>query len=241
MSTVAARVARQSSVCNGTCAEPSCADGAQNGDETDLDCGGSCDGCVVGQACAVEGDCATGNCTPEAICGEGFRRVFVTSQLTSGVLGGLAGGDALCQQLADQAGLGGTYFAWLSTNVESPSSRFSQSTQPYVLVDGTVVATDYADLIDGTLNVPINMTEVGGSQPPTDPICSGATDWVHTGTSSNGMPSGTANCIGWTDAAAPGAWGKTTESNSSWSTSCSGGNAAAALCGMRGSLYCFEQ
>jgi len=44
---------------------PSCDDGAQNGDETDVDCGGSCEPCGEGLGCVSGTDCADG------VCGEG--------------------------------------------------------------------------------------------------------------------------------------------------------------------------
>lgn len=40
----------------------SCDDGAQNQDETDVDCGGSCSPCADGQACVVPGDCQSATC-----------------------------------------------------------------------------------------------------------------------------------------------------------------------------------
>ncbi len=41
----------------------SCSDGVQDGDETDVDCGGAtCAGCAVGRACLVDGDCASLAC-----------------------------------------------------------------------------------------------------------------------------------------------------------------------------------
>lgn len=45
-----------------TGAPESCSDGAQNGDETDLDCGGSCPACAGGLDCKVNGDCVTMAC-----------------------------------------------------------------------------------------------------------------------------------------------------------------------------------
>ena len=43
---------------------PTCSDGIQNQDETDVDCGGStCGGCGVGDSCIVNGDCVSQNCT----------------------------------------------------------------------------------------------------------------------------------------------------------------------------------
>src|SRR5690606_29395605 len=40
-----------------------CADGVENQDETDVDCGGTtCDPCGIGQRCSGGSDCTTGNC-----------------------------------------------------------------------------------------------------------------------------------------------------------------------------------
>jgi len=56
-----------------TCQPPSgdCADGMQNGDETDVDCGGSCPmQCDDGEGCIVDIDCVSGNCDPDTMtCG----------------------------------------------------------------------------------------------------------------------------------------------------------------------------
>lgn len=40
-----------------------CFDGVKDGDETDIDCGGSCVACPVGEGCAKGTDCASGVCT----------------------------------------------------------------------------------------------------------------------------------------------------------------------------------
>ncbi|MGE5181863.1 MAG: hypothetical protein ACM31C_07365 [Acidobacteriota bacterium] len=42
---------------------PTCSDGVKNGDETGVDCGGSCAACDVGQSCTTGSDCASGLCT----------------------------------------------------------------------------------------------------------------------------------------------------------------------------------
>ncbi|MCX2976373.1 DUF1554 domain-containing protein [Candidatus Marimicrobium litorale] len=100
------------------------------------------------------------------------KTVFVTSESYTGNLGGLAGADQKCNDLAAAASLSGEYKAWLSDGIEAPNTRFTQS--PYVsytLVDGTVIAVGYEDLIapqppyggpftDGLL-APINLTELG--------------------------------------------------------------------------------
>ncbi len=38
---------------------PTCSDGVQNGDESDMDCGGSCPKCTNGQTCGALADCAS--------------------------------------------------------------------------------------------------------------------------------------------------------------------------------------
>jgi len=54
----------QSAICtNVVCQAPTCTDLALNGNETDVNCGGSCSPCAQGRHCAVNGDCSTGTCT----------------------------------------------------------------------------------------------------------------------------------------------------------------------------------
>ena len=42
--------------------EPTCEDFEQNGDETDIDCGGPCPDCELGESCLVDTDCEPGRC-----------------------------------------------------------------------------------------------------------------------------------------------------------------------------------
>lgn len=51
----------------GFCAASLCENFAQDGSESDVDCGGTCDGCLVGQMCTAGGDCASGYCR-EGLC-----------------------------------------------------------------------------------------------------------------------------------------------------------------------------
>ena len=53
----------ESDECTTLCVSPACADGFQSGDETDVDCGGSCDVCQIGQACSSGDDCEGGTCS----------------------------------------------------------------------------------------------------------------------------------------------------------------------------------
>ena len=68
----------QSLACSANqCVASSCTDTIKNGDETDVDCGGSCAKCNPGQTCKVANDCASGVCTGgkcvAAACTDGVR------------------------------------------------------------------------------------------------------------------------------------------------------------------------
>src|SRR5262245_61095552 len=87
--------------------------------------------------------------------------VFLSSTEQAGDLGGIAGADAICQSLAHAADLPGTYRAWLSDGNASPSTRFSRSTAPYTLVDGTLIAGNWNELTGGALQHAIDLAETG--------------------------------------------------------------------------------
>ncbi len=56
-----------SGVCiENTCRDATCSDGVKNGAETDVDCGGPCASCALGDACALATDCASSFCVDGA-------------------------------------------------------------------------------------------------------------------------------------------------------------------------------
>jgi len=161
--------------------------------------------------------------------------VFATSAAFQGDLGGVAGADALCQAAASNAGLSGTFLAWISSNAANdPESRFAQSLGPYVLVDDTILADNWSDLTDGSLDAPIDLDEFGSPRSGT----------VWTGTASDGTvvlggsQAGSA-CLGWTTNVGGftevGLVGSTSESDFNWTANGSG------ACIFSNGLYCFEQ
>lgn len=164
-------------------------------------------------------------------CGDGtVRRVFVTSMKYNGNLGGLTGGDAQCQALAETACLGGTWLAWLGDGVDGPATRFIHSAEPYTRVGGGVLAQNWDDLIDGTLGVPIHHDETGTELPDADDQIV-FTAVFHTG--GNPTP---VNCTGWTDASdniVP--TGLATATDTGWTVT------APHPCSEMHHLYCFEQ
>lgn len=55
--------------CNNPPPAPTCTDGVRNGNESDVDCGGSqCGGCAVGGACRANGDCQSRICGTDSRC-----------------------------------------------------------------------------------------------------------------------------------------------------------------------------
>ncbi|MCP3931938.1 MAG: DUF1554 domain-containing protein [Bacteroidetes bacterium] len=118
----------------------------------------------------------------------GAKQVFITNAPYQGNLGGLKGADFICNVLASQANLSGSYKAWLSENNNSPGNRFIKSSWPYVLVDGTVVAQNWNDLVDGSIAGSINLDQNGDSRLGT----------VWTGTKTDGSAySSTDQCSTW--------------------------------------------
>lgn len=165
------------------------------------------------------------------------RVVFVSSQLYTGNLGGLAGADAKCQALADAVKLPGTYMAWLSDNSGSPATRMTRSTGPYVLPDGTQVAADWADLVDGMLDVPIGMTEQLGTPPLGSETCEDEKPSVWTNTGADGKQiAADESCYNWTNTRGISTWGRADTSDFFWTSSC-----GPIPCQWPGLLYCFEQ
>ncbi len=111
--------------------------------------------------CTQNTDCITGICSDE-ICRVG-RTIFVTSTITKGNFGGVEAADAICNNLANQAGLTGYYMAWVSEldNQTAPVNRFTyKSIVPYYRVDGVIIAANWTELISGTLQERINVDEL---------------------------------------------------------------------------------
>ena len=163
------------------------------------------------------------------------KRVFVSSASFDGDLGGVAGGDARCQRLAEDAALDGTWRAWLSTPASSVDARFAKSTLPYVRLDGVKVASSYADLIaTKKLLAPISVDETMAVLPQTPNRV-----FVWTNTSAAGASAdASSNCNAWTTADnTTGVVGNALEDGSGWTIQSS--NVPACVTPLR--LYCFEQ
>jgi len=160
----------------------------------------------------------------------GFCRVFITSTAHSINFGGVAGADAICQNLADTSPLtqGGRYLAWISDSLgNSPSTRFNQVSVPYQLTSGTHIANSYSDLI--TCNPFCLLANLS-----LDENSNFEASRTFTGTATNGNPTGS-DCVNWTNTAGNGTGGVQTITAPGWT---SGLNLP---CSNTQSFYCFEQ
>jgi hypothetical protein len=157
-------------------------------------------------------------------------RVFVTSGAFPTNFGGALGADDLCQSVADDADLGGTFRAWVSDSMTSPLVRFQHADEPYALLDGTVLAADWDDLVDGQIGVAIGITESGAQVDPPSTVVATATTEGGTLQPFNG------SCADWTTTSNAQSFGVGNEENTfTWSDSGASG------CNTLVSLYCFEQ
>jgi hypothetical protein len=163
------------------------------------------------------------------------KRVFVSSAFTNGNIGGLAGADAFCQNLADNAKLGGIFKAWLSDSVNSPSTRFVQSPFGYTLVDGkTQVASSWSSLTTSQFLLNrIQYNERGNFEQTS----------VWTGTAQDGTTYGSGDptpytCGDWTSnsSSSTGLTGTTRSNDVNWTR-----NLPPIGCSAAVAVYCFEQ
>ena len=190
-------------------------------------------GVLEGNEACDDGDLTDGDgCS--AACQRDAYFVFVTSQRYPGTFGGLMEADAHCAELATAAGLPGTYMAWLSEDNDCPATRFIHSQIPYVLPDGTQIAGDWSDLIDGTLTHPIDQLETGQVLPAAQPCTPESATWTNTRTNATPVsPNG--DCVGWTFPLNDSRAGDPHSQASGWTNNCS------ILCQTALRFYCFEQ
>lgn len=197
--------------CSNKCTLPGCGDGILHADE---ECDEASDDCVA--------------------CKRSSMRVFVTSAAVLPVLGGLMGADATCQQAADQAGVQGRFRAWLSTKDVSAHNRLVHSARPYMRLDGEIVATHWADLIDGSLFAAISVDETGKSV-PAQMGCGVCPVWTATYTNGAAYMD---SCTNWgmLSALTSAGVGECSFQNQQWTDGC-----GTLACNKTARLYCLEQ
>ena len=165
--------ADDSDACTSLCEVAICGDGlvhvgaehcdAQGDTETcDIDCTpAECGDGHTNQAADEECDdgntSSLDNCYPS--CKAPTMLVFITSELYQGDLGGLAGGDAKCQSLAQKAGVVGTFKAWLGVSDQLATARLYHSPGRYKRLDGVLLADNFDGLRNGLIYAPVTVTE----------------------------------------------------------------------------------
>lgn len=154
-------------------------------------------------------------------------KVFITSTSYNGNLGGLSGANSKCQSRAQAAGLTGTYKAWVSTANSEPKNWIPNA--KYILINGTTIANNKTDLLDGTIQNKINKNEMGNT-----------VSWKNTYTGTYATGDGTSyTCNNWTSSSSSsyGDIGSTENITTWWSQKPS----ARSQCNVvTRRLYCFQ-
>ena len=157
---------------------------------------------------------------------------FVSSFTMTGDLGGVDGADNICQALADASNLNlrGTYMAWITGDDanRAPRYRFSQYDGEYYLPNGTKIADNWADLLDGTLAAKMRVNQVGVDV---------GTGYAWTNTNNGGYKASTNHCSEWSigNGSDIGRRGNI-DSTTLWTN-----DSTNTGCGASYRIYCFEQ
>jgi Protein of unknown function (DUF1554) len=162
----------------------------------------------------------------------GACRVFVTSTLHDGDLGGITGGNAICQNLATAAGLGGTWKAWLSTSSVTARAniQYDDNIRYVRAATGEEIAPKGVLVLDNDGATPLS-NSIGLDE---NGISHLSSSW--TGTNTNGTAFGT-NCMDWGDnTGGSGHFGDPNFTDNFWTLT--GGLGACSSPGFR--FYCFE-
>ncbi len=152
-----------------------------------------------------------------------FNIVFVTSTMHTGNFGGLAGADTICQQLAIDAGLPGTYVAWLSTATVDALGRLGGA-RGFVRPDGAPFADQPSELATNVVWNALHLDENGADV---------GTAEVWTGTQKNGTATSN-TCTNWTSTSNKGHVGSSQGGPAVWTDTAVDTNCSQSL-----RHYCF--
>lgn len=137
--------------------------------------------------------------------------VFVTSGNYSADFGGIAGADAICESLAERAGLSGgnnakDWVAWLSVDATNIFDRLQIGNLPITLINSTVIAYNRTDLTTSKsgdyLRAPIRLSEANIVIPASSYIATATTtagnhyNWGFTDCTDFGVADGSNVAIG---------------------------------------------
>lgn len=235
----------ETDACLSTCQHASCGDGfvyagmesCDDGNEDDTDaCTSTCEPPACGDGIVQAGEECDGQTNCNELCIRD-RYVFASSDALRGDLkmasnlSGVEVADSLCRGRANSSGLktDADFLAWISDDTTSPAERFFRSSGRYILPDGTPIAESWDDLTDGTLQNPIDMTEVMG-------IPEAHHAWTNTAPDGTRLSDDSCNNWASNEPLANSYVGGTTMIDEEWSN-----RAVPISCGIENHIYCFEQ
>lgn len=210
--------------CTPECKQAVCGDGLVLTDVEACDGGDECTPACTLKSCG-NGVVDPGEwCEPQGsddpwctdLCADGQKIIFVSSVHYKGgeigsIQGGVLGADGRCQELAVNAGLAGTFRAWLATTKDdAPLLRFTWFEGPYVDVLGGPIADTWKDIYDTPGVRPARFTELGGPVTdseiewmPREPVMTRLVAWAsHISGPFN--PDNPLTCGGWNDTSKTG-------------------------------------
>lgn len=176
-------------------------------------------------------DAGNGGDAGDAADGEGgivanAKRVFVTSEKTTGDMNGLMKGDQMCMAAAASETLGGTWVAWLSIqNGPNAISRISHNGPWYLVDKSTMAVASRTQLNSNGITHAIDKDETGATV---------ANESVWTGTRGGNFFNN--DCNGW-NVSTPitgGTTGRTNTNGTGWTAQ------TAVACASQLRIYCFE-
>lgn len=161
---------------------------------------------------------------------DGAKRMFASSALVNGNLGGLTGADALCTTWANAAALGGSWKAFLSATGVNAVDRIPEVGPWYNVNRQQKIFNNKTGFTVGAISA--IRTEYGAT----------ASGDAWTGTKADGTANGTNNCGNWASSVAStyasvGTPGAGLENGTGWMAKA--GNIPA--CNNTQRVYCFEQ
>lgn len=166
------------------------------------------------------------------------RTIFVTSSTFTGDLGTRDGGDTKCQALAADAGLSGSYRAWLGETGGAGGvlDRLVTDAGPLRLTSGALVADDTADLARTGPRVAIVLDERGRTLGGGGCDDGGLVAWTGTAPDGAAPDSFGQDCSHWrASGSQPGLVGLVGGAGASWTAACT------RACNREGALYCIQQ
>ncbi|MBI5531166.1 MAG: hypothetical protein HY898_00520 [Deltaproteobacteria bacterium] len=206
------------------------------------DCKVNINGCETNLENDPQNCGACGNVCPSGFCSSSKCDliVFVSDDAFTGNLGGIAGANAICVNLANNAGLSGTFRAWLGDDTHIATGPTSSPHGAYRLVDGTVVVADATNLNSpGDLLHAINRTQWNQPVPATPGQC--CDHAVFTGVVAAEHMSTGKNCDNWTNGASGEArMGSAIATiGNTWTSTCWSSNPSG--CAAPAHIYCFQK